>query len=719
VTTELAINGPVPAGRLMALLPAVHRSRDEEQGGPLRALLGIIEEQVQVLEDDLDTWYANWFIETCADWVVPYIAALVGVPTPAALLGTSPSTGLIEALSPRRDVADAIANRRRKGTAAALEQVARDSASWPARAVEMYQYLVRDQHARHIRPDRPASLDVRDTVACERLGGPFGQTAHLADVRRITSTQTRGLHNIPDLALFVWRLQAFPVGRAPAFCIDQRYSRYLVNVLGVDTQLYAPAAAQAAPAHLAGPTDVPHPIGREEFAAAVTEFYGPGRALRIWRDSPDNPVPADQIVGADLSTWAYRARPGQVIVDPVLGRIAFPPDDPPEEGVWVSWCYGFSDRTGGGPYPRQVTSAGTRRRYAVGPGGYESITGALRQWQQDKAANPALRDALIEIVDSADYTEALLIDLDLDDRLELRAAPRQRPVIRLLNQKANRFDALSVRARNAPPGTAADCPPPAARRPRLVLDGLVISGRSLDITGQVGEVLIRHCTLVPGWELDRGCRPRQGEEPSIELRHTTARLRVERSIVGTILVDQDETRAEPLTVEAHDSILDATSHRMAAVTGPDDRAAYIDLMLRRCTVFGAVRCYALALGEDSIITGILCVTRRDVGCLRYSYADAGHGSPPRYRCQPDLAMAETGVLGGNRVRPRFTSVRYGTPAYGQLHASCADGVRTGADDGAEMGAFHHLFQPQRLANLAGHLAEFVPLGIDAAVITAT
>lgn len=699
------MSGP-PPDRLYDLLPAVHRGRDEEQGFPLRALLRIVEEQVRVIEEDLDAWYANWFVETCEDWVVPYIGALVGTRPPPP--GSSP--GAVRALSPRRDVADAVANRRRKGGAAALEAVALDSSGWPARAVELYRHLVRAQHVRHVRLDRPATFAVRDPLACARLGGPFDDAPHLVDVRRPNSTRTRGLHGIPSLALFVWRLRAFPVTRAPAFCIDQRYSRYLVNVLGIDTRLFAPAPQGPAPARVSGPGDVPHPLGREEFEAAVTEYYGPGRSLQIWRDSPDNPVPAEQIVVADLTDWRYRPRPGQVVVDPVLGRIAFPGDEAPEDGVWVSWHYGFADAMGGGAYRRPQTPVGERKLYAVGgEGGLGSITAALRQWRADKTADPSLHDALIEIRDSADYTEALRIDLDEDDRLEIRAARGERPVVRLLNQKANRFDALTVRAtaKKPPPGTVADCPPPATRRPQLVLDGLVVSGRSLDVVGQIGEVLVRHCTLVPGWELDHDCRPRWGEEPSVELRRTTARLRVEHSIIGTIVVDQDETKGNPLTVEILDSIVDATSHDLPAVTAPEDRFAHAELTLRRCTVLGDVRVHALPLGENSIVTGCLHTLRRDTGCLRYSFAPVSHPGPPRYRCATDPA------------RPHFTSTRYGHPGYCQLHTSCDPLISAGAEDGAELGAFHDLYQPQRLSNLLGHLAEYVPLGVEAAVITAT
>ena len=64
--------------RLYELLPVIYRMRDHEQGEPLRALLEVISEQVEVVEGDIGRLYDNWFIETCEDWLVPYIGDLVG-----------------------------------------------------------------------------------------------------------------------------------------------------------------------------------------------------------------------------------------------------------------------------------------------------------------------------------------------------------------------------------------------------------------------------------------------------------------------------------------------------------------------------------------------------------------------------------------------------------------------------------------------------------------
>ena len=64
--------------RLYDLLPVVYRMRDAEQGWPLRDFLRVLASQADVLEQDIARLYDNWFIETCDDWVVPYLGDLLG-----------------------------------------------------------------------------------------------------------------------------------------------------------------------------------------------------------------------------------------------------------------------------------------------------------------------------------------------------------------------------------------------------------------------------------------------------------------------------------------------------------------------------------------------------------------------------------------------------------------------------------------------------------------
>src|SRR5882724_2736693 len=115
--------------RLNKLLPAVYRMRDAEQKYPLQALLRVLAEQVNIVEDDMQQLYENWFIETCEDWVVPYIADLIGYrPVHEAGEAGSPATfgGLARnrILIPRREIANTIRYRRRKGTLSVVELLA-------------------------------------------------------------------------------------------------------------------------------------------------------------------------------------------------------------------------------------------------------------------------------------------------------------------------------------------------------------------------------------------------------------------------------------------------------------------------------------------------------------------------------------------------------------------------------------------------------------------
>ena len=66
--------------RLYGRLPLHLRRQDHAQGEPLRALLGVIEEQLQALDDDIAGTYRDWFVETCDPDRLPYLADLLGMP---------------------------------------------------------------------------------------------------------------------------------------------------------------------------------------------------------------------------------------------------------------------------------------------------------------------------------------------------------------------------------------------------------------------------------------------------------------------------------------------------------------------------------------------------------------------------------------------------------------------------------------------------------------
>jgi hypothetical protein len=743
--------------RLYELLPAIYRMRDADQEYPLQALLRVIAEQVNVVEDDIGQLYDNWFIETAEEWAVPYVADLLGYrPVQEAGQPGDPASAQGRALNrfliPRREVGNTIHNRRRKGTLALLELLARDVANWPARAVEFFRLLGWNQNLNHPHYDRARTADLREIVSLGLIDGPFDTLAHTVDVRRINSRRRQERYNIPSVGLFVWRLQSLSITRAPAFCAEGLGPhRFTFSVLGQDAPLFIKAEPETDPTHIAEELNLPSPVRRVAFDKNKALFYGPGKSFAIWAEDwagfdPHKPIPADAIMPADLTDWQYSPPLGRVAVDPVLGRFAFPAAQIPRKGVKVAYHYGFSANMGGGEYTRELfdpapregdvpdpSAAGKTIRqmvlptpYRVGRGQpFRHLRDALQRWAEQKPA-----DAVIEVMDSGVYVEPLHITLREGQTLQLRAADGVRPVIRMLDWQTDLPDSLSVFMQ---------------ARTRFTLDGFMITGRSVHLYGPRpetpqdprvpicgSEVVIRHCTLVPGWGIGCDCEPDRPAEASLELYNIRAKVRIEHSILGSIQINEDEVTADPIPMQITDSILDAMWPQREAIGAPGLAVAHALLAIRRSTVFGIVDVHAVELAENSIFSACVNVARRQLGCMRFCYVQPGCRTPRRYRCQPDLAAQAVKETIPNpdqqdaeiycerlRVRPQFTSERYGNPGYAQLALTCAEEIRRGADDESEMGAFHDLFQPQREANLRARLEEFTPAGMDAGIIFAT
>ena len=327
----------------------------------------MISEQVNAVEDDIGRLYDNWFIETCEDWVVPYLGDLIGH-RPVHEGG-----GLVS----RREVANTLRNRRRKGTLALLESLAADVAGWPARAVEFYRLVAFTQPLNHLQPRRGRTVDLRKGGALDRLDGPFDTLAHTVDVRRTgsrrsDSNRAQGRPNLPGVGLFLWRLRSYPVSGTPGYCKEKGDHHYTFSVLGNDAPLFVKPEPETDPTHIAEELNLPILLGRRAFEARKADYYGPGKSLHILRVLPGKqpePIPVEEIVAADLSGWHYQPRKGQVAVDPELGRIAFPPRHVPKHGIRVFYHYGFSADIGGGEYDRPISQPADARRYRVGSKG--------------------------------------------------------------------------------------------------------------------------------------------------------------------------------------------------------------------------------------------------------------------------------------------------------------------------------------------------------------
>jgi hypothetical protein len=658
------------ARTLYELLPAFHRTRDQETGGALQALIDAVAQQVALLEEGLDQLYDDQFIETCADWVAPYIGDLVGHrPLHGVTAGVS---------SPRAEVADTIRLRRGKGTAATLETLARDVTGWGACVVEHYRTLAATQYLNHLRPSPPAFADLRRAEPLERLGGAFDGFAHTAELR---SPGPR--RNISTVGVVLWRLASLPRTEAAAAPLDA--SRFLFDPRGAPLALFT----QAVPTPDGGRTtalNVSQPLTRRGFAAAKADHYGPDRSLFV------DGVAIDKVDVCDLSDltpggpWAHTPAAGRVAIDPRLGRLAFgtSPAAPPR----VSYHYGQAGEIGGGGYDREdsLLSAATTRV----PADHPTVQAAL---------TAAAGGGVVEISDSGRYAETLSLQVTAAGaHLELRGADQRAPFLALGGELG-----LS-----------------GADLTSISLNGLWIAGGALRIAAGAGNKLRRltlsHCTLTPGISRTAAGEPAQPGKPSLIV-EAGVTVEIDHCILGAILA------APGAEVTITDSIVDAGAAEAVAYAALDGAAAGASLTLSNVSVIGKVHTHQLGEADNSIFAARLAAAdtwlspvwadRRDVGCVRFCYLPPGSRTPKPYRCRPAADDDAT------ETQPVFTSSRFGDPGYGQLSRRTPVAIREGAEDGSEMGVFREQQHPQRETNLRVRLDEYLRFGLEAAVVFAT
>jgi hypothetical protein len=748
---------------LWNLLPAYHRREDAERGYPLRALLSLVGEQGDVVRHGIDALWDDFFIETCDRWVIPYLGELVANnplhggedrrgPDPLADLFTDllgPDLRPPPAVPLRTDVAKTLYYRRRKGTPAMLEELARDVTGWGAKVVEFFQLLEWTQNDDHPRLGTgarafPGYAEVRRVEPIERTAGPFDSWAHTVDVRRIRGTE--GWHGIEKVGIFLWRLRSYPLERAvprPVGAAPGEW-RFHLSPLGQPAPLFVnprPFPGEGGPRITE--LDVPTPVRRALFfedlrlayrdappAVERTELYGPLGAegsFQVWSDG--NAVPAldgvtgRRVVCRRLHPWPPRPTGNVVALDPASGRMALgdgidPAAEPPLE---VSFGYGLGGDVGGGPYDRRAWLAASL------PGTVEvtvsadptlgvdhpTLIAALAAWTAS-----ADRDRwTITVLDSRTYDLPAALSLAAGGALTVQAADGQRP---LLRASGGVWSIDSDEVAGDPEVGAS-----------LTLSGVVLEGR-IELVGEVRRLRLLHATLVPGRALDPDTGEAVFAEPSLTAAdddggvpiNTRLRCELAFAICGGLRLPG---HAEGLW--AFDSILDGA--RVAGVTG----VAFSGLgglaapgppaTLERVTIFGPSHFRALPLASEVIFDGPVRVERRQEGCVRFSWVPPRSSTPRRFRCQPDLALEEPGLSASEeallrrRLVPRFTDRRYGQPGYAQLSAATAVEIRTGAEDGAEMGVYKHLRQPQRETNLRIRLDEYLPFGLAPGLIYVT
>ena len=709
------------AEQLYALLPAIYRTRDLENGEPLHALLTVIAGQAAILEENIQQLYDDEFIETCAAWVIPYIGELIGY-SPIHEVAGGVSSG-------RAEVANTIGYRRRKGTVLALEQVAMDVSGRRAVAVEFFKRLIATTSMRHVRPHHAATADLRRGGQLERVDSAFDTLNRTVDVRRIAprlravsdpdptaldvNLHGGGRFNIPDVGIYLWRWKPFEVTGAPAFRVDDR--RYRFSPLGQDIPLFNVLAPRDSFSRLTTRQDVSQPIRRRELYSCLDQFYGPNSSIEIFLDGVA--VPASQICCCNLSadsedSWGCTPA-GKVAIDPELGRIQLAPDLPPPQRVQVDYCYGFPAEIGGGPYDRTPNLSPLNPNHfnflaVVGSSAAPTLEAAIAAWNLEPPGSQGLIVLPGYPVLDVNLTGAAGILLPAQSQLWILSAqlhPAGGNDFTYDDSCATLRGNIEVQGVVEVEAQSGNIPPAG----RLFLSGIWISG-SVTVLDGPANVQLMDCTLVPGITLGGDGTPIQPGEPSLVVSAGEVSLSLIRCITGPIAASVEGS------TRICSSIVDSGSRCAVAYAAPDLAGEGAELHIEDSTVIGKVHVHLLELASNTIFLARLArhdswkaalwCSRQQAGCVRFCFLPASAITPQQYRCLPPDPAQEDMFL------PRFVTLHYGHPSYGLLSGDTPMAIWTGADNGSQVGVYYVLAETEAVRNVQLRAPQYLPFGLE-------
>ena len=712
---------------LYELLPTYYRQRDLKEGEPLRAFLQVLEIELAAVENNIAELYDNWFIETCEEWVIPYIAKLLGI------LDLDKASQLLPIL--RLQVANTLHNRRRKGTLPALQNTIYESIGWPTQVVPYFEKLSITQTLEDVRLDRGKTINLQQVNQLALLNQPSDPFAHTIDVHlpdnNILSVDYAerlniGKYNIQNIGIFLGQLRSFPLQFAQARPIQA--DCYTFNPLGVDSPLFMPPPSYSRTHNSVSNQNLPRPLIPQDL---ISQFNSPAIAQLLVDDqifppsfqvfllNEDNsflPEKEFTLQAADLSHWQIpNSSPSSkiVFVDLSLGRLAFSANIKAQK-VYVSYAYGFSADIGGGPYSRcqtlsspnattwlgwvaqpiiSVSSPENDRQF------FPSLIQAIQAWsqQEQKGIIRICDNGLYDLEEDATELRKILVKSSNSWSLTIEAADGFRPCL---------LGNLNLLGRDS--GS------------QLVLNGLWLNG-TIFVAGNL-RLVIHHCTIraeeaaINYLSNEEVASPVQGLEVAIT-----------HSIVSSISLPEQGTR-----LNINDSIIDGGNNEAITsnISKADDNWGPPTKM-ERTTVLGRSKISQIIAANSVIFAEPLLVKNQQEGSISFSYVPLCSSTPPRYRCQPETEVGDREQKTKGKERnenqrgynsrfantsdvhsnPMFVSKEYGNPGYAMLSFTTSTEILTGAENGMEIGVFNELANLQRLANLQLALKENFPYGL--------
>jgi hypothetical protein len=724
--------------KVWQLLPAIYRAQDAavpDVQGPLQELLNRIGAQFAVLRRSIDRMWENQSIETCDDWVIPYIGDLLATRLVSCL----------DSRAQRLDVAKTIYYRRRAGTLGLLEELVADIAGRDARAVEFFRRLGRTRHqfdppiGNAFVADAPAwapsTSYATGTIVTNGLnaylcigagisgasGGPTGAGASITDGGVVWQFYQPVGALIPAVIAGL----AGADSRTPAGGFADLRNTYAAANTGSAFDEYAYTADLRAGAQSFGWYNISHlglfiwwlqsfPIvGATPVASTATPGVNPcftfdpsGRQIPLFAPSsriaasfgndwvsPDAwqlPVPVTETL------WNTYPDPLYPSAFAVLYGGGTAPAPVARQNITVHPETGLFSFTAAPPIGTVLTQYHIGLLGAVGAGGYTLSPPAGLIVQADTPAALTAQvaamagDITVQVTNSITYP-GLTSPLDIGAHsVVLTAISGQRPVIRWAAGGGN----LTINGNGG----------------NLTIQGIWLQGADITLTGNFATITLQYVTLDPGTE---GTTPGTLGTAIDGLTLAPSNLVIEASITDLVIAN---SITGPIVTQAGGAVeqLTATDSIVQAVNTGGKTTDYAlstglgSVSLARCTILGPSTVHRLNASE-CILDDVTIAADDQHGCVRFSAIATGSAVHAPYRC---VQIIPRGAI--------LRSRNFGNPNYTRLlrladnaiiNPQPGDTILGGAANGSEMGVWQGEGITLIKRGLVPKFEEYAPLGV--------
>ena len=669
--------------QLIDLVPPLDQLNSKQKSNQrLATLLAVMQSQSDAIAANIDLLYQSWFIETCDDWTVSYIAKLIGLPSDLSDAGNIARQ--------RALVANTLIYRSYRGTAHALSCAIQDASGWPAMVVEGIEKQLTSALADIPSEDQPIIFSAEQD---DQYAAPPSPHSTDRTIYSIYQTPITPPTSSDAIAIYYWR--------------DQVIERSGIEAAPVgDNVFYFDPAARALPLMIplwglggaAGdlPVQLPVPTALTNLKLSkILEQQDSSleKLLRIFVNG--TAVPLSRIFARDLenkltkketSALNKAAKDGTlVLVDPEIGAVKIfcgPKENQsrPPKVHSNHWTTAMGD-IGGGLYDRSsrmITADATTWSILISenassqtkpPAGFDAVfkdlEHALKAWKKNKRAET--------VIHLADNNRHVL--------------PRGALTI------GNEINIVAIQAAQGfQPTLVGDLILQGAAQAEVWISGCYLTG-GFSITGGLNAILV-DCTLWPSQENAINYHP--ANQKSSTARHSR--------------VDLDHCLSGPLKLAGRDCVLSVNNSIIdgmggAALSGPEDIILdELGQVIHQPIGSAVATSNTSFLGDIYTLQLLSTVNTLVIGKI----------DTPRHKKE----KPSDGIWISDNHAPQVDIISRvsGMPGYAVLGAHNPIELLQGAEDNSEFGAWHNSYNAARLKAAQKIIKHYCPIGMTAKLI---